>query len=43
MLCHYLLDKMLHAYLKFCPVVIDTQLMPWGDLEQILLKLCGIK
>ena len=23
--------------------VIDSQLMPWGDLEQILLKLCGIK
>ncbi|CAH6941705.1 Zinc-binding GTPase YeiR [Vibrio chagasii] len=23
--------------------VIDSQLMPWGDLEQILLNLCGIK
>ncbi|WP_299688604.1 GTP-binding protein [uncultured Vibrio sp.] len=23
--------------------VIDSQLMPWGDLEPILLKLCGIK
>ena len=23
--------------------VIDSQLMPWSDLEQILLKLCGIK
>ncbi|KAA8679418.1 CobW family GTP-binding protein [Vibrio gigantis] len=23
--------------------VIDSQLMSWGDLEQILLKLCGIK
>lgn len=23
--------------------VIDSQLMPWADLEQVLLKLCGLK